>query len=361
MAPMNHDPRSGGRSGAKRRSRRFRPGSPIDRSGVGGPAHGVLPSATSRVLRPTSLVLALGGLYGAGALAVALTAIFADVEEFVSGFVFWGTMWLVPGVPCASAIALVGWSSEPCRDAGGEQSLPPDLGLVAPVRRHPDRVPLGGARPVGSGVGRRDDLQPHAADRYLPLALFALVPWLLAAGGMILALGGRRLLTLDDPNGAARPVHVVVGRADLRGGGYACALSAVLPAAVWLAWLESAWYRGAGATGVLGWMLLGVALAMLAGGATGAWLVAAAPVAPWTTGRPGLRQLEVAGAVFTAHWVAPLVFALSPMFRQNDDLRYIVALLSSSALVAGTALGLFARTWRTRDPGAGAAGAPTPS
>lgn len=309
-------------------------------------------------------MVALGGLYGVGALAVAIAAIFADVDEFVSGFVLWGTMWLVPGVPCATAIAVVGWRTERAISGTTVSANPVPRAwawwlLCVGILTAFHWAALGPWAPALMGAAI---LQPNRADDYVPLAMFALVPWLLAAGGMILALGGRRLMTLHDRTGPRVPFTSSALVPTSAAVGTAYALSIALPAAVWLTWLESAWYRGAGATGVLGWALMGIAVAMLAGGATGAWLVAAAPVAAWTTGRARLRQLEVAGAVFAAHWVGPFVFGLSPLFRQNDDLRYVVLWLSSTALIGGTAVWSFARTWRTREAAPpSTAGAPTPS
>ncbi|MEQ1508279.1 MAG: hypothetical protein ABMB14_38970, partial [Myxococcota bacterium] len=79
-----------------------------------------------------------------------------------------------------------------------------------------------------------------------------------------------------------------------------------------------------------------------AGGAAGQWLVAAQ-----ATEEPRPRQLEVAGAVFAAHWAATFLYVLSPAFGQKDDLRFSVMLTAIAAITIGTAVWSFGRTART--------------
>jgi hypothetical protein len=330
-------------------------------------------------LRPTRLVAAMSALYGVGAFAVAGIAILQEVDEVVQGLVLWGTVWLLLSAPCAAAVAVVGWRAERAlrndRAGGGHNDRAGGThggghGGTQRGARNPPPEPGAGLRrawawlvyaagvvtavhwlamaPWTPALVVAAIFDPHDADEYLPLAAFGLVAWLLAAGGVILSVGGRRLLAIAD--GSAPPVRparpATVPTSAVIAVVYAFAVT--LPTVLWFAWLESAWQRGDGTPAVLGWVLLGIASAALAGGAAGSWLVVAAPVAPWTAGRAGLRQIEVSGGILAAHWVPTFVLVVASVGGQNPDLRYVSLILAFVGIVIGTAIWSSGRTWRVR-------------
>jgi hypothetical protein len=302
-------------------------------------------------VRPPLVSLVLGGLYCAGALLIVLVWMYQELDSVVEGILPWGIASVVPCLPLAAAIALISRRVE--RVQTGREGpkgwlwVPYAVGVAFFAHWAPACLWSPVLVLAATLDGRMEDR--------LAGAVFGLVAWVAAGASLALVVTVRKLLE-EREWGAARVRAVQPGLVPtslVLSLGYAVAL--MLPTLMWLAWLDSAWERGTGSIAVLAFVLAAGAASMLAGALTGSWLLTVAPHAPAAAYGSRMRQIEITGGAFVAHWAVLFFALLVPETGLEDDLRFSMLFVAFGAITLGTALwsvGRTARVAQTWQPGA---------
>jgi hypothetical protein len=302
-------------------------------------------------VRPTLVSLVLGGLYGAGALLIVLLWLYEELDSIPEGILPWGIASVVPCVPLAAVIALISRRVE--RVQTGREGprgwlwIPYALGVTFFAHWAPACLWSPVLVLAATLDGRMEDR--------LTGAVFGLVAWVAAGASLALAVTVRKMLE-EREWGTARVKAVSPGLVPtslILSFGYAVAL--LMPTILWLAWLDEAWERGTGAIALLAFVLATGAASMLAGAFTGSWLLTVSPHAPAAAYGSRMRQVEVSGGIFVAHWGLLFLALLFPETGLEDDLRFSLLFAAFSAITMGTTFwsaGRTARVAQTWQPGA---------
>ena len=283
--------------------------------------------------------------------AVAATALFAiGMDEINMALLVWAVLGASLGFPFSILLAVAGASAEGrlhrCRPPQRMLWLPMGWGIALGAHWLPTCVwPV---LLVGAAV-----LDPGRADDYLGGALWSLSTWIVVGVSVVIVVVARQSLdgrswrtTKPLASGGLRvPPSVVVA------AGYV--LSSGAAGLVLVGWLSNTgWEGGGGLPAVIAWLFAGVAIAAAAGGAQGVWSRWASHPrleggrgSVSTLGEEALApgQMEVAGALFVAHWIPPYLLALAPDLIAIEDLRWLLIFFAFAAGLAGTALWSVAR------------------
>jgi hypothetical protein len=308
-------------------------------------------------VRPTTVAGSLAAAFAIGIVPTGISMIAAEPGQVGAGIVLWVILSVGVALPVGLLVGLVGWRAE--RVLVGRTSARPGQwapwGVGIALAAHWAPLCLWTPLLVLEGMAR-----PSSADEYLGQAVLSLVSWVAVGGGAGLVLVAHRLahgervrVGSPPPYKPSRiPTSVPIAAAS--------AMIAVLPAGLWLVWLEGAWSSGAGTVGVAAWALLTGGGAVLAGWLTGAVCIGATGISPALGSGVRARQVEVVGAVIAGVWAASFLNALALPVRLaggqvSDDLRFSVLFSAVAAVGLGVALWSFARTVRTAaDPSVGA-------
>ncbi|MEZ4237518.1 MAG: hypothetical protein R3F59_15505 [Myxococcota bacterium] len=219
-------------------------------------------------------------------------------------------------------------------------AAPPHRRVVGVGPRGRAGRPLGAAVRLDAAARGPRQRSGRAAPTILLQALLSLLAWAGVALGAVLVAASRRwragpgLRVHPAPYRPSRaPSSVAVAGA--------AALVGVLPATVWMLWLDQAWARGIGAVALLCWSALSGGGAVLAAWIVGGVCVGASKLNPTLGLGVRWRQLEVAGAVLAGAWSGVFLNALWAPLRggaHSEDAAYTLLFTALVVVVSSTAL-----------------------
>lgn len=292
---------------------------------------------------PEAATLMLAALHFVGALVCSVTVMWSSLNNLDEWVFVWGIAALLTALPLTVATAAVSHRIERVQSSYTSVKawlwLPYAFGVTQLAHWLPACFfsPTLALASIEGSTNRR-----------MEAALIGLFAWFAAALALGVAVASRRAIERRDLSSARLrpPLPALVPSSLVVAVAYGSALA--MPTLLWVAALDDAWDRGRGALLLFGFWLFTGAAAILAGGLTGSWLLAVGPHAPGASIGARMRQIEVAGALFAAHWGLVFPMLLVPETGLGDDLRFSTLFCSFCAILIGVTLWSGARTARIR-------------